>query len=134
MKRRNIEKSRKLRKNQTDAERKLWSIIRNRQLNGVKFRRQFSIGRFILDFYSPEYRLGIEVDGGGHYKDEERVRDELRTKELSEVEVEILRFSDLDILKNMEGVYQVILKTIENKGKPLTLTLSPEGRGRKIKR
>ncbi|MCH7760554.1 endonuclease domain-containing protein [candidate division TA06 bacterium] len=134
MKRRNIEKSRKLRKNQTDAERKMWSILRNRQLHGVKFRRQFSIGRFILDFYSPEYKLGIEADGGGHYKDEERVRDELRTRELSELGVEILRFTDLDILNHMEGVYQVILKNIENKKNPLTLTLSPVGRGRRIRR
>ena len=134
MKRRNIEKSRKLRKNQTDAERKMWSILRNRQLHGVKFRRQFSIGRFILDFYSPEYKLGIEADGGGHYKDEERVRDELRTRELSELGVEILRFTDLDILNHMEGVSQVILKNIENKKNPLTLTLSPVGRGRRIRR
>ena len=112
----------------------MWSILRNRQLHGVKFRRQFSIGRFILDFYSPEYKLGIEADGGGHYKDEERVRDELRTRELSELGVEILRFTDLDILNHMEGVYQVILKNIENKKNPLTLTLSPVGRGRRIRR
>jgi very-short-patch-repair endonuclease len=121
MKRRNIEKSRALRKNKTDAERKMWSILRNRQLNGVKFRRQFPIGRFILDYYSPEYKLGIEADGGGHYKDEERVRDERRTRELSKLGVEILRFSDLDILKNIEGVYQVILKTTENKKTPSPL-------------
>jgi very-short-patch-repair endonuclease len=133
MKRRNIERSRQLRKNQTDAERKMWSILRNRQLNGVKFRRQFSIGRFIVDFYSPEFKLGIEADGGGHYKDEERVQDERRTSELSELGVEILRFSDLDILKNIEGVYQVILKTIENKKTPHPNPL-PSGEREKNKR
>jgi very-short-patch-repair endonuclease len=53
MKRNNVDKCRKLRKNQTDAEKKLWKILRNRQLGEVKFRRQFSVGRYILDFYCP---------------------------------------------------------------------------------
>ncbi|MDD5686359.1 MAG: endonuclease domain-containing protein [Elusimicrobia bacterium] len=115
MKRNNIGKCRNLRKNQTDAERKLWFILRNRSLSGVKFRRQFSIGRYILDFYSPVYKLGIEADGGQHYEDEGKKRDELRTKELSKFGVEILRFSDRDILCDIEAVYEVIKNTIENK-------------------
>ena len=113
MKRKNIGKCRFLRKNQTDAERKLWSLLRNRQLAKVKFRRQFSVDRYILDFYSPEYKLGIEADGGQHFSDEGKVKDELRTGKLAEYGIQILRFSDLDILQNIEGVYQVILKTIE---------------------
>ena len=113
MKRRNIEKSRYLRKNQTDAECKLWSLLRNRQLAKVKFRRQFAIDRYILDFYSPEYKLGIEADGGQHYSEEGRAKDELRTRRLAKYGVQILRFSDLDILNNIEGVYAVILKTID---------------------
>jgi len=115
MKRNNIKKCRNLRKNQTDAEKKLWAILRSRQVGETKFRRQFSIGRYILDFYSPEYRLGIEADGGGHYEDIGRQRDKLRTRELSKLGVEILRFSDLEILNNIEGVWEVIWETIENK-------------------
>ena len=118
MKRKNVKRCRNLRKNQTHAERKLWSILRNRQLFGVKFRRQFSIGRYILDFYSPEYRLGIEADGGQHYEDKGRKRDELRTRELSKLGVQILRFSDVDILNNMEGVYRIIQEDIEKKSSP----------------
>ena len=83
MKRNNIEGCRNLRKHQTDAEKKLWAILRNRQLAGVKFRRQFSMSKYILDFYSSEYRIGIEVDGGQHYEDKGRERDEIRTRELS---------------------------------------------------
>ncbi len=113
MKRNNIGKCRFLRKHQTDAERKLWSLLRNRQLAKVKFRRQFPVDRHILDFYSPEYKLGIEADGGQHYSDEGKAKDELRTGKLAEHGIQILRFSDLDILQNIEGVYQVILKTIE---------------------
>ncbi len=64
MKRKNIGRYKSLRRNQTDAEKKLWLILRNRQLMGTKFRRQISIGKYILDFYSPEYKLSIEADGG----------------------------------------------------------------------
>ncbi len=113
MKRKNIGKCRFLRKNQTDAERKLWSLLRNRQLADVKFRRQFSIDRYIIDFYSPEYKIGIEADGGQHYSDEGEVKDKLRSNKLNEYGIQILRFSNLDILKNIEGVYEVILNTVE---------------------
>ena len=113
MKRKNIGKCRFLRKNQTDAERKLWSLLRNRQLAKVKFRRQFSIDRYIIDFYSPEYKLGIEADGGQHYSDEGKVEGKLRTDKLNEYGIQILRFSNLDILNNIEGVYEVILNTVD---------------------
>jgi very-short-patch-repair endonuclease len=115
VKRPNIERSRTLRRNQTDAERKLWSILRNRQLAGTKFRRQFSIGRYILDFYSPEHKLATEADGGQHYEDESRRQDRRRTDELSLLGVEVLRFSDREILNNIEGVYEILQDTIEKK-------------------
>ncbi len=120
MKRKNIGKCRYLRKNQTNAERKLWSLLRNRQLAKVKFRRQFPVDRYILDFYSPEYKLGIEADGGQHYSDKGKVKDELRTGKLARHGIQILRFSDLDVLNNIEGVYAVILKTIEEKKEEYT--------------
>jgi very-short-patch-repair endonuclease len=118
MKRPNLERCRDLRKNQTDAERKLWSKLRNRQLVGVKFRRQFAVGRYILDFYSPENKLGIEADGSQHYEDEGRRRDELRKKELSKFGIQILRFSDKEILNNLEGVRKVIQEAVELKKNP----------------
>jgi len=95
---------------------------------GVKFRRQFSIGSYILDFYSPEYMLGIEADGGQHYEDTIRQRDEIRTKELSKLGVKILRFSDRDILNNIDGVFEVIQETLTNKrGNPPHLNPLPTG-------
>jgi len=118
MKRKYVERCRNLRRSQTDAEKKLWSILRNRQLSGVKFRRQFSVGRYILDFYSPEHKLGIEADGGQHYEDEGRRRDELRTRELSTLGIQILRFSDRDILNNLEGVCKVVQEGVEVKKAP----------------
>ncbi len=91
MKRKNIGKCRFLRKNQTDAESKLWSLLRNRQLAKVKFRRQFPIDKYILDFQFPEYKLGLETDGGSHYSDEGKVKDELRAGKLAGYGIQILK-------------------------------------------
>jgi very-short-patch-repair endonuclease len=105
--------------------------LRNRQLSGAKFRRQFSVSRYILDFYSPEYKLGIEADGGQHYEDKGRRRDELRTRELSGLWVQILRFSDRDILTNTEGIYEIIQESIEEKeSSPPHLNPLPTGERR----
>ncbi len=128
MKRKNIDVCRKLRKSQTDAEKKLWTILRNRQLAGVKFRRQFPIGGYILDFYCAEYGFGIEADGGHHYQDEGRQQDEIRTRELKKLGVEIIRFSDREVLTNIDGVYEIVQKTIEKKrGNPPSPQSSPRG-------
>jgi len=89
MKRINIDKSRHLRKSQTDTERKLWSILRNRSLNGIKFRRQFPIGNYILDFYSPDHKLAIEADGGHHYGDVCQKNDSKRDEEISQAGIKI---------------------------------------------
>lgn len=69
-----------LRKNQTSAESLLWSRIRNRQLSKVKFRRQYLIPPFIVDFVSIEHRLIIEVDGGGHNKARSKIYDDARKR------------------------------------------------------
>lgn len=131
MQRNNIEIARKLRKNQTDAERKLWSILRNRQLCGVKFRRQFPIGRYVLDFYSPECKLDIEVDGGQHYEDKGKKQDGLRTKELNVYGIRTLRFSDLEVLNNRDGVCAIIQELIESRiSKTPHLSPLPKGERR----
>jgi very-short-patch-repair endonuclease len=90
----------------------------------VKFRRQFPVGRYILDFYSPEYKLGIEADGGQHYEVKGKIRDQQRSIELSMLGVRIIRFSDRDILTNLDGVFRIIQQSIEK----LKNLLSPPGR------
>jgi len=112
MKRGNIQKSRALRRSQTNAEKKLWDLLRNRQFLDVKFRRQFSVSQYIIDFYSPQCGLGIEADGGQHYDEDGKQKDEIRTEELSKFGIKILRFSDYEILNNIEGVVEVIQKEI----------------------
>jgi len=128
MRRSNVNKSRSLRKNQTDAEKKLWSVLRNRQLAGAKFRRQFTIDKYILDFYSPEYKISVEADGGQHFDEEGLKRDQERIRELESLDVRVLRFDNREILTNIEGVYEMILRAIEEiRQSPLTSILSPRG-------
>jgi very-short-patch-repair endonuclease len=91
--------ARRLRRNQTDAEKLLQGILRSRQLLGLKFRRQHSIGPYILDFYCHDYRLGIELDGGQHYTGKGQQGDEVRAAFLAKRGLRILRFSNVDVLK-----------------------------------
>ncbi|MBI4209329.1 MAG: DUF559 domain-containing protein [Deltaproteobacteria bacterium] len=113
--RKNTKLSRLLRINQTDAEKKLWFILRNRQFEGIKFRRQFPVGDFVIDFYSPAYKLGIEADGGQHYNEENQALDIKRTELLSKNGIKLLRFSNHEIFTNFEGVKQTIYDTLNEK-------------------
>jgi very-short-patch-repair endonuclease len=100
--------ARGLRKNMTDAERVLWSKLRRKQLNGLIFYRQRNIGNYIVDFYCPAAKLIVELDGGQHYSVEGRAKDVTRDQYLVNLGLNVLRFSDLDVLKNMDGVLSVL--------------------------
>lgn len=105
---------RELRKRQTDAERKLWFALRNRQLGGMKFRRQYAIDKYVVDFYCPEYKIAIEADGGQHYDMKNMKRDEARTKIINKYGIKVLRFSDTDILCKTDAVCESILAEVVN--------------------
>jgi very-short-patch-repair endonuclease len=107
-----LEFARQLRKNQTDAEKLLWSILRSRQLLGTKFRRQQPVGPYILDFYCHDYKLCIELDGGQHYTKAGQQGDEARAAFLHTRGIHILRFSNLDVLKNFEGVLLTVVEKV----------------------
>ena len=100
--------ARTLRKNQTDAERKLWHHLRAREFESIKFRRQQPIGRFIADFVSFEKKLVIELDGGQHTEEMDKQRDLW----LKEQGFRILRFWDNDVFQNMDGVLEEIRKQL----------------------
>jgi len=106
------EKRRELRKNQTDAESVLWNKLRNKQMGGYKFFRQYGIGSYIADFYCPLLKVVIEVDGGQHYSEEAMVYDHKRKEFLKGAGIRVIRFNNLDILKNMEGVFESIQKEL----------------------
>jgi lipoate-protein ligase B/very-short-patch-repair endonuclease len=112
--------ARNMRANETDAEDRLWYFLRNRQLNGAKFRRQHPIGRFILDFYCDELKLAIELDGGQHADAVEH--DEARTRWLNEHGISVLRIWNNELFVNLEGVLDTIYFRIES----MRQTSSPE--------
>jgi very-short-patch-repair endonuclease len=101
-------KSRILRKNQTDAEKFLWSRIRDRRLVDFKFRRQFVIGRYIVDFYCLRANLIIELDGGQHNFDGNILKDEIRDAWLRGQGNTILRFWNNEVFANTEAVLETI--------------------------
>jgi very-short-patch-repair endonuclease len=99
------------RKNMTDAERHLWSKVRLKQLEGYQFYRQKVIGNYIVDFYCPRARLVIEVDGSQHYSDEMIRTDRTRDDYMKTCGLKVLRFNDIDVLTNVEGVVESILQS-----------------------
>ena len=100
--------AKKLRKNSTVVESLLWNRIKARQLQGIKFRRQQPIEKFIVDFVSFEKRIVIELDGGQHKMNREK--DKQRDRFLVENGFTVLRFWDSEVIANMEGVLEAILK------------------------
>ena len=92
----------------TDTERLLWSQIRGKQLKGYQFYRQTPIGDFIVDFYCPKAHLVVELDGGHHYHGECKAKDGERDLFLSAMGLNVLRFSDRDVLTNLTSVLETI--------------------------
>lgn len=101
--------ARDLRKNQTDAEQLLWSRIRRKQLLGYRFNRQRPIGPYIVDFYCAGARLILELDGGQHFEDRGKANDGERDARLGQQGLTVLRFSNRDVLENIEGVLTTIV-------------------------
>lgn len=101
----------KLRKNQTDTENFLWQRLRNKQLNGLKFFRQYSLGPYILDFYCPKKHLAIELDGGQHL--ERKEYDDRRSDYLRENGIQVIRFWDHEVLQDIETIMEVIWEKLK---------------------
>ena len=128
------DRARELRQNQTDAEKRLWSRLRNRQLADIKFRRQTPIGRYIVDFYCHEHRLIVELDGGQHHDNQKDVE---RDHWLATQGYHVLRYWNHGVLANTEGVLEDILLQVDPHPNPLPTgegtnapqKPSPSGRG-----
>lgn len=100
----------KFRKSLTEAERKLWGIIRRKQLGGFRFRRQVVFGKFVLDFVCFDPKIVIEVDGGQHNDEENKKYDRLRTEYLQSHGYRVLRFWNFQIFNEIEVVAEEILR------------------------
>ena len=109
-------RARALRKQSTDAERLLWSRLRNRRMMGLKFRRQAPIGRYIVDFVCHERNLIIEVDGGQHQ--ERQAADRIRTEWLNSQGFTVVRYWNNEVLVELEGVLESIRMALEGDPSP----------------
>ena len=109
-------RSRELRRDATEAERKLWQHLRSRQLRGARFNRQFPVGQFICDFACRELRLVIELDGGQHASAADY--DKRRTRFLEAQGYAVIRFWNNEVLDNTEGVLVRIGEALDNRPSP----------------
>jgi very-short-patch-repair endonuclease len=100
--------ARRLRRNQTDFERKLWFALRGRRLSNLKFRRQQPIGPYIADFASFEAMLIVELDGSQHDRPDVRTRDEIRSAFLTGEGFRVLRFRNIAVIESFDGVLDAI--------------------------
>ncbi len=107
-----LTKIRSLRTNMTKQEQKLWQLIRKRGINKYRFRRQFPIGNYIVDFICREKKLVIEIDGGQHNEVKNAEYDRERTRYIESQGYRVIRFWNNDVDNNIEGVYMEILKAL----------------------
>jgi very-short-patch-repair endonuclease len=130
MKRPNTTLARTLRKDSTWAERALWKRLRNRGVGGAKFRRQFGVGPYILDFYCAEAMLAVELDGDVHGEPQQRRHDRRRDEFFNELGIEVLRFWNEEVRTNLDGVLETILRTLETRAVAPHLNPLPAGERR----
>ncbi|MEQ1718488.1 MAG: endonuclease domain-containing protein [Hyphomicrobium sp.] len=124
--------ARDLRKHETDAEHILWSRLRNRQIDGWKFKRQVPFGRFVLDFYCADARLAVEIDGGTHSTSAEIASDVDRTEFLEANGVRIVRCWNSEVRENIDGILEMIYLALGQVSAPspgATRRPLPKGRG-----
>ncbi len=108
------ERRRELRRTQTEAEKVLWQKLRNRQMNGLKFFRQYSVGAYILDFYCPQVRYGIELDGAQHTEQVNVSYDMERSNQLGGLNINVVRFWNHDVLNQLDKVMSEIRSCISS--------------------
>ena len=113
-----LERIRNLRRISTNAEAWLWRFLRARQVGGAKFRRQHQYGSYILDVYCEQARLVVEVDGGQHFEPDGIERDAERTRHLEADGLRVLRFTNVEVLKETEAVLDQIWNAVEGLPSP----------------
>jgi very-short-patch-repair endonuclease len=109
-----LDLKRRLRSDMTGPETRLWSRLRARQLQRLKFRRQHGIGPYIVDFYCPEQSLVIEVDGDSHADADQIVKDQLRDRYFQSLGLHVIRYFNDDIVKNLDGVLEDLAERLSS--------------------
>ncbi|MCX6121908.1 MAG: endonuclease domain-containing protein [Ignavibacteriales bacterium] len=111
-----------LRKNMPKSEVLLWMKLKNRQMHGERFLRQYGVDQYILDFYCPRLKLAIEIDGDSHFISDAEEKDKMRHEYIESFGIQFLpaspaggRFTNEDVYKNIDGVCQTVYNKIEEK-------------------
>lgn len=102
-----------LRNNMTQAEKSLWLQLKGKQIEGCKFRRQYSVAQFVIDFYSPEIKLAIEVDGDSHFQEGAQEYDRERQQFIESARITFLRFTNDEVHNNFSAVCEVIKDKVQ---------------------
>ncbi len=110
------ERSRQLRENMTPAERVLWARIRSRQIRGLQFHRQKPVGEYIVDFYCHRAMVVIEIDGSQHSSREVAEADKARDEYMAGLGLKVLRFTNDEVLKDIDGVAERITQSLADGG------------------
>lgn len=105
-------RAKRLRRKETGAEKMLWQRLKGKQLHGIRFRRQHTVGRYIVDFYCHQAKLVIEVDGGYHNTREQQLYDRLRTEELENYGLTVVRFSNEEVFHDIDNVLEKIAECL----------------------
>jgi len=113
------EKRRKLRQHQTNAEELVWKFIRNRQILDTKFKRQYSVDQYIIDFYCAELKLAIEIDGGTHNTSVQKKKDIIRQKYLEGFNIMFVRIKDEELFGNPNKAFSKIENAIKSISKDI---------------
>jgi very-short-patch-repair endonuclease len=113
------QRRRELRRNQTEAEKTIWRHLRNRQLQGMRFFRQYSVGPYVLDFYCPAVKLAIELDGGQHIQYENREYDSARSEYLKAQGIDVMRFWNHEVLLDTDSVLTKLMERLTPNNPPL---------------
>jgi very-short-patch-repair endonuclease len=111
-------RARLLRAKLTDAEQRLWARLRRKQMLGIQFYRQKPIGNYIVDFYAPSARLVVEVDGAQHFDRPRAEYDERRTAYLKRLGLRVLRYTDREVLLQLDSVAEEIFRVLERTNPP----------------
>ena len=117
--------ARRLRHNSTHAERTTWFQLRDRRLNGFKFRRQWTIGTYVVDFCCIDRRIIVEIDGGQH----DEARDAVRTEVLTTAGYRVIRFWNNEVLENIDGVLNSLVAALQDGELPHPYPLPRAGDG-----
>lgn len=107
-----IKTRRALKHNLPATENRLWYYLRNRRFYDIKFRRQYSVNNYVIDFYCPAARVAIEIDGDSHFTGDAPKQDRLRQQFIENCGIKVLRFTNKEVMENIEGVLETIHQAI----------------------